>query len=354
MKKILFFFILLAVALNGFGQSLDIVSIFLRGGINDANKMTDAYISPLGTALGTANNSSWNFNYINDKKSHLWIDLKYNYTFVPSSAREFDIYDLNLEEITPSDSEKHIAQTIFGEKTSIQLETKEHIINPLPPFDQKPLATFNSAEGIGMRGLNLPYLNIGTSYRGLILIFRGLPPLPISDSQGSIGLWGIGAGLTFNDLLKPLNDFPVTFRLVAAYSSTIVNVKQDLQPDEAFISISGGPYNNQNFRLKTSDFTAGLFVMKSFKVITTSVGLGYNSIHSTSKLTGTYPIYVKDPASLIGFSVADIEDPISISNNDNYFKAEFNVAARFNFFLINVNYSIGRYDNLTAGIGFIL
>jgi len=354
MKKQIITFTLFFGLAGVYGQSLDFVSIFLRGGINDANKMMDAYVSPLGTALGTANNSSWNFNYINDKKPHLWVDLKYNYTFVPSSDREFDVNKLNLEEIIPSDPNYHIAQTVFGDKTSIQLETKDHIVNPLPPFDSKPLATFNSVEGLGMKGLSLPYLNIGARYKGMMLILRGLPPLPISDSEGSIGLWGIGAGLTFNDVLKPLNDFPVIFRLMAAYSSTTIIVKQDLQPDEAFLSISDGPYNNQNFKLKTSDFTIGLFAMKSFNIITASAGFGYNSIHSTSELTGTYPIYVKDPAGLLGFSVADIEDPISISNSDNYFKAEFNIATKFSFFLLNLNYSIGRYNNLTAGIGFIL
>ena len=354
MKRQIFIFTLFFGLAGVYGQSLDLVSIFLRGGINDANKLTDAYVSPLGTALSTANNSSWNFSYINDKKPHLWVDIKYNYTFVPSSDREFDINDLNLEEIIPSDPNYHIAQTVFGDKTSIRLETKDHIVNPLPPFDSKPLATFNSTEGLGMRGLNLPYLNIGTSYKGTMLVLRGLPPLPISDSEGSIGLWGVGAGVTFNDMIKKLNDFPVTFRLTAAYSSTIINVKQDLQPDEAFLSISGGPYNNQNFRLKTSDFTVGLFALKSFDIITASAGLGFNTIHSTSELTGTYPIYVKDPAGLLGFSVADIEDPISISNSDDYFKAEFGIAAKFNFFLLNINYSIGRYNNLTAGIGFIL
>jgi hypothetical protein len=354
MKKVIIIFSFLFAIAEVYGQSLDLVSVFLRGGINDANKLTDAYVSPLGTALSKANNSSWNFSYINDKKPHLWVDLKYNYTFVPSSDREYDINKLNLEEIIPSDPNYHIAQTVFGDKTSIQLETKDHIVNPLPPFDSKPLATFNSTEGLGMRGLNLPYLNIGTSYKGLILILRGLPPLPISDSEGSIGLWGVGAGVSFNDVLKPLNDFPVIFRLTAAYSSTIINVKQDLQPDEAFLSISDGPYNNQNFKLKTGDFTIGLFAMKSFNIITASAGFGYNYIHSTSELTGTYPIYVKDPAGLLGFSVADIEDPISISNSDNYFNAQFNIAAKFNFFLLNLNYSTGKYGNLTAGIGFIL
>ncbi len=346
--------LIILISLSGYGQSLDFVSIFLRGGLDDANKLTNAYITPLGKALGTANNSSWNFNYINDKKAHLWVDLKYNYTFVPSSDRQFDINDLNLEEIVPSDPDYHIAQTAFGKKESVQLETKEHITNPLPPFEQKPLATFNSVEGSGMKGLNLPYLNVGVSYSGVSLILRGLPPLPISDSEGSLGLWGVGAGITFNDLIKPLSDLPVSFRLTAGYSSAIINVKQNLQPDEAFISISGGPYNNQNFRLKTGDFTASLFALKSFGIITASAGFGYGSIHSTSELTGTYPIYVKDPAGLFGFSVADVEDPISISDGDDYFKAEFAIAAKFDFFLIDVNYSIGRYNNLTAGIGFIL
>ncbi|RLD55586.1 MAG: hypothetical protein DRJ05_12720 [Bacteroidetes bacterium] len=350
--KIIFLFI---ITIQGYSQSLDFASLFLRGGIEDGGKLLNAYVEPLHNTFSAAGNSNWNFpSQSEDSKIHFYFEIKYSYTTVPTSDREYDIYNLGLQELKPSDPSQHIAQTVFGDASAIQLETNDHIVNPWPPFNSKPLATFNSPEGTGIHGMQLPWLHLGINYKGTQVSLRALPPLPIQNGDGNIGLWGIGAGQNINKLIKGLHDFPVEFKLIAAYSRTNLTVKQNLQPDEAFISLSGGPYDNQNFELKTKGYNLDFYVMKKLGLFIFSGGPGYAYSQSDVELTGTYPIYVKDPAGIFGFSIADINDPIDQTLTDGFFKAGLNVAAKFNFLLINIDMQFGKYNTFAGGIGFIL
>ena len=354
MKRFIQIIFLFIITIQGYSQSLDFASLFLRGGVDDAGKLLDAYVGPLHNTFTKAGSSNWIFPYQpDDNKTHFFFEIKYSYTTVPTPDREYDIYKLKLQELQPSDPSQHIAQTIFGDANSIPLETKDQITNPWPPFDSRPLATFDSPEGTGTHGMQLPWLHLGINYKGTQVGLRALPPLPIQNGDGNIGLWGIGVGQNLNKLIKGLQDFPVTFKLTGAFERTNLTVKQNLQPDEAFISLSGGPYDNQDFKLTTQSFNLDFYVMKKVGIFMFSGGPGYTLSHSDVKLSGTYPIYVKDPAGLFGFSVADIEDPIDQTLTDNFFKVGFNVAAKFNFLLINFDMQFAKYNTFAGGLGFI-
>ncbi len=354
MRRFIYLIFFVIMTNQGYSQSLDLASLFLRGGIDDGGKLLNAYVEPLHNTFSAAGNSNWNFPYQpNDNKIHLFFEIKYSYTTVPTSDREYDIYNLKLQELQPSDPSQHIAQTIFGDASSIQLETKDQITNPWPPFNSRPLATFNSPEGTGVHGMQLPWLHLGINYKGTQVSLRVLPPLPIQNGDGNIGLWGIGVGQDINKLIKGLQDFPVDFKLIGAFAKTNLTVKQNLQPDEAFISLSGGPYDNQDFKLTTKSFNLDFYVMKKLGLFMFSGGPGYAFSQSDVKLSGTYPIYVQDPAGIFGFSIADIEDPIDQTLTDNFFKVGFNVAAKFNFLLINLDMQFGKYNTFAGGVGFV-
>ena len=355
MKRFIQIIFLSIITIQGYSQSLDFASLFLRGGIDDGGKLLSAYVEPLHKTFTKAGSSNWIFPYqSDDNKIHLFFEIKYSYTTVPTSDREYDIYNLKLQELQPTNPSQHIAQTIFGDANSIPLETKDEITNPWPPFDSRPLATFDSPEGTGTHGMQLPWLHIGINYKGTQVGLRALPPLPIQNGDGNIGLWGIGVGQNLNKLIQGLQEFPVTFKLIGAFERTNLTVKQNLQPDEAFISLSGGPYDNQDFKLTTKSFNLDFYVMKKVGIFMFSGGPGYTLSQSDVKLSGTYPIYVKDPAGLFGLSIADIEDPIDQTLTDNFFKVGFNVAAKFNFLLINFDMQLGKYNTLAGGLGFIL
>jgi hypothetical protein len=354
MKRLIAIIIVLFTS-QGFSQSIDFVSLFLRGGIDDGGKLLIAYVEPLHNSFSATGNSNWNFPYqSDDNKIHLYFELKYSYTRVPISDREYDINQLELQELTLSDPSQHIAQTIYGSASSIQMETKDHITNPWPPFETRPLATFNTPEGTGTHGMQLPWLHLGINYKGTQVSLRALPPLPIENGNGNIGLWGIGIGQNFNRFIKSLRDFPVEFKLICAFAKTSLKVKQNLQPDEAFISLSGGPYDNQIFELKTKVLNFDLSASKKLGKFTLSGGIGYAHAKSDIKLAGTYPIYIKDPAGLLGFSVADIDDPVNQTLTGNYLKAGINASARFNFLLLSLDMQFAKYNTFAVGIGFVL
>jgi hypothetical protein len=355
MKRLLKLIILILFTTQGVSQSIDFVSLFLRGGIDDGSKLLDAYVEPLHRTFSASSSSNWNFPYQpDDNKIHLYFELKYSYTTVPISDREYDINQLELQELTPSDPSQHISQTIYGSASSIQLETKEYITSPLPPFEPRPLATFNTPEGTGTHGMQLPWLSLGINFKGTQVSLRALPPIPFQNGEGHFGLWGIGIGQNLNQFFNGLQDFPVEFKLSGAFAKTSLKVKQNLQPDEAFISMSEGPYNNQNFELKTKVIDLDLYAIKKLGRFIISGGLGFASAQSDVKLTGTYPIYVKDPAGLFGFSVADIDDPVNQRLTDNYLKVGINAATKLNFLLISFDMQFAKYNTFALGIGFVL
>ncbi|MGQ9799926.1 MAG: DUF6588 family protein, partial [Ignavibacterium sp.] len=110
MKKELFLIFFLAILHTANSQVISSTEI-IKSGVNDANKILNAYLKPLEKELCSASGSGF-INEINtDNKPKFSINIIMIGSISPKKDRTYDVNNLNLENIKPSDENKTVAQT---------------------------------------------------------------------------------------------------------------------------------------------------------------------------------------------------------------------------------------------------
>ncbi len=339
---------------NVFSQNLSYTSDLLQGGIEDGSKLIKAYLTPLGKSIGSATNNGWFSSTMSDKNFKFYFNIKFAIVLIPSSDKEYDVEKLGLTKVIPSDANKTIAQTLFGEKTSIQLETKERVPSTSFPFSMKPLKTFNTVEGSGNGYLPLPFAQFGVSNYNINLTFRYLPKISISNDEAKLGIWGMGFQSNINHYIKPLKELPFDLSVNLAYTITNMLIKLELKPEPAHINMAKGPYDNQKLDMSFSALNTALYASKTYKSITFFGGIGYNYSKSDFNILGNYPIYVKDQTNTFGFSIMDVKDPIYFSSKHNEFKGDIGFQLDYKIMKFMSEFILAKYNTLNLSIGVVL
>ncbi len=361
---LIFFILLIATKINAqVIQSIDAI----KGSINDAEKLTRAYVTPLERGFGSIGSNGW-VNFSNSTKNKLFtfdVGVQFTMAITPEIDRTYDVNDLNLEELKASDPNQTVAQTVSGSSESIWLETKDTYRTPAagwPPYKESPVYKFKTAEGTGYPLSALPMLTLGVKTFGTQLTLRGLPQITLSDVNSKIYSYGAGIQLNafeflnkfFSNLKKPLG---IEVSILAAYQETRVDYNPDVKPDTAQIGISlgdNGPYDNQDFMLKTKSIPIQAVFSKQWKVFTFYGGLGYNFTSSEVALTGNYPVYSNDPSNSFQVIVDDITDPFAYSQTHDEFRVDLGMVFQYGIIKMRTNYTFAKYDvfNLSIDLSF--
>ena len=112
----------------------------------------------------------------------------------------------------------------------------------------------------------------------------------------------------------------------------------------------GKPQNDPRQQLMDYSMNAWLFqalISKKISVITFYGGIGFNTIKTSSDLTGSY-IIVDDPSGRNDFI---LKDPVSLSFKNKSLKVTAGVRFKFGPIYLNGDYSIQEYNTLSVGLG---
>ena len=308
----------LLFAWNPANAQLGEIRAFLESGEANANKLAEAYTSPLPTGLSTALNSGWATGAAPTKKLGFSIQVRAAFAAVPSSGTTFDANELGLENVTVTGSSSN---TISGGSGSGQTIS-----------DLSNSYSFSIPGGTGVDIVPAAMIqgNVGL-IKGTDITVRYIPETDIGD-YGSISVVGAGIKHGLNQWLPGGKLLPVDISVMAAFSQTDLN---------ATISSSAEQFVNTT----TETFVFNALVGKTLPFISAYAGVGFQTGTFNLDMLGDYTIESN------GIS-QNYNDPVSFSSDsDAAIHALAGAQFKLAIFRIFAEVTLAEYTTYNAGIG---
>ncbi len=321
MKKIVYvsLVLLFTTLSNSFGQK-EIID-FLNAGVEDANALGQAYLEPYGEMLGVNLNGGW----YNSAKVHkvLGFDIMFSasYTTVPTGGKSFDANEIGLKNI--SSSGDGITPTMAGKPSQEQSFY----------FNDDP----NHTDVLKIKGSDLDYFvspmlqaAVGLPFHTEI-IGRYMPTVDMSD-YGKVSLWGLGIKHSVKDYIPFLKRVPMLqLSVLGAYTNFSSTLGVEYGGDSGDLDIGANAYS------------ARILAGVNLPVICFYTGMGYGSTSSNFDVLGSF--------SGIPGELSAVENPISLAYSTDGFDFNVGMRLRLAIFAIYVDYTVGDYSVITAGVG---
>jgi hypothetical protein len=330
---------------------------FFAGGVSDAEKLFEAYVTQWANAIGTSLSGGWYNTAKPHKLGGFDITFTTNISFVPEDAKTFDLAELGLSSNVQLPSGNTLAPSVAGEDIS-----GPDLTYSIQDYD---VATLPTPQGTGVGFMLTPMAQIGI---GLIkdteINFRFLPNVKLLDF-GKLKLWGIGGKHSIKQWIPALKKMPVlNLSLMGGYTKFSSSFNLSVAPENidsrpGFDRTTGAvSFDNQTLDLTVKSFTVNLLVSANLPIICFYGGLGIANSKTELALNGYYPIpTIELPStSPVVTDESATKDPVSleIKNNDGKpTKPRINVGLRLKLGVITIHgdYTYANYSNVTAGLG---
>ncbi|WP_419214037.1 DUF6588 family protein [Maribacter sp. X9] len=310
----------------------------LAAGLEDAEKFTTDYLSPLSESVVYNMGTGWyntadakplggfeisiignisGFKNKQDKKAFVLDPNDYqNIDFVenPGVARE--------------------VSTALGDINGIEVfvESQAGGVTVRETFE---LPSGLSGEGVDFVPSGYVQASVGL-IKGTELKARFLPKMNFEDA--SVGLIGFGIQHDFAKLLPADKVLPVAISAVIGYT----NVSGDYDFTNAKL-IEG---KNQRIEASINTWVFSGVVSTKLPVINFYGGLGYVTGKSTTDVLGEYRV-TKGP-----FRSETYTDPFSITKKVNGVTGTIGTKLKLGFFRLNAEYNLGEFNTATVGVNF--
>ncbi len=343
---------------------------FMRAGKEDANKLINAYMSPLMTGWASGINNGW----YNTAKPHgtggFDITASFGVFFIPTDAMTFNPSSLGLNSVeaaNPSgkaDVDVNNAPTAFSDKQGPTWQV--NYPNNADP-NRKSFASFEIPKGPGVSLFaTLPTAQFAIGiYKNTEVMLRFLPEINAAGVKAS--LFGFGIKHDIKQWIPGVKDMPFDLSAIFAYSTSKASYTMD--GDKALMppldsnkvplpgSLATADYQNQTLEFKTSGWMLGLIVSKKLGPLTPYLGVNYNNSSVEMNMKGTYPVTIYNPAYNNGNGsfgrneVLNVSDPIALTGSANGFRANAGFRIKLLILTIHADYTFAKYNMLTAGVG---
>lgn len=332
------------------------VEALMRGGLNDANLLLEAYLSPFGRGFGADLNNGW----FNTARTHkfLGFDLTVtaNAAIAPISAKTFDLSTLGLQNLRldNSNADPNTPTVVGDEQPGPEMTLV--LNNPATGQDQV-ISRFRMPQGIGFRAV--PSAMIQASL-GIVsntdVILRFFPETEFDSDVGKLRLFGLGVKHDLSQWLPGGGFLPFDLSILAGY--TVFQVQSgdiSLQPDPDAVP-TGATYSEQKVEIEATSYTVNLLVSKQLAILTLFGAIGIESSSVDLRVKGTYPVTVidDDPSSPhFGQKIIeDFVDPTNISfDGVNNRRATVGIRLHLLLLTLHGSYTFSSYPVATLGVG---
>lgn len=313
------------------------IAEFLQGNVDDAKKLSNAYLEPFGKMFGTSLNGGWYQAAAPHKLFGFDVTFTTSVVTAPSSAKSFDINDLNLSTLSVVGSNS-IAPTIAGSTSAPR---------PQLAYNLAPTKTFDLPKGAGLPFTPMMMIQgaIGLPFHSELTL-RFLPSVNV-PKVGKVSLWGIGAKNEFKEFIPGLKLVPIDLSIMVGYTKFSSEFDVNYKPDPANIpsGYTAADFKGQKLALDASGFTARLLVGKSIPFLSVYAGLGYSHATTDFGLKGNYPIGIEPTYARV------INDPFILAFTHSNFSANAGFRVRLGVISFNFDYTVGEYALYAAGLG---
>ena len=348
MKKqlIIFFGLLCWIGTSSSYAQIGDIGELLRAGAEDAETITQSYLSPIPSGLGGDINSGWTTSAKPHKTLGFDLQVRAALAFVPTSDQNFNLNDLSLQKVRPADPNNTISPTVGGDDNF----GPEVIVEE----DGEELTRFNLPEGSGYSFVPAPMVQASVgAIKNTDVIVRYVPEVTLDDSKFNMTGFGIKHGL--NQWLPAGDLLPVNISILAGYTNINLKSEFDVQPEQGAIPNPENPdaatsdFDNQRGEVALNTFTIKALVGKDLPFISFYGGLGYENSAMDVDITGEYPV----SARIGGIQAYDVvEDPFKYDREGkNKFSLLGGVTLKLTFIHIFGEFNLAKYPTANAGIG---
>ena len=331
MKNVFFLFTILC-GLQSVAQSN--INEVLAGGLNDAERFTNDYLSPVLEGAMYSMSSGW-YNTADAKPfGGFEISVIANMSSFKNKA------DKKAFEFNTADYENF--QLASGGTTQM-VSTALGDIEGVEVFLEGPGGAdridFELPTGLASEGINFiptAYLQASVGLiKGTEIKARFLPKINTDDV--SVGLYGVGIQHDFTKHLPADKILPIAISGVIGYTHL------DATYDFSNTSIIGGTDQKIDVGMNTWVFQA--VVSTKLPIINFYGGVGYLTGKSTTDVLGTY-IVESGPFQ------TTYTDPFSIKKDASGVTGNIGAKLKLGFFRLHADYTLAAFNNLSIGINF--
>ena len=304
---------------------------FLVLGVEFAEEIVSAYTQPGAEGLLYGLTGGWYNSAVVRDKWQVEISIVTNGSFVPSESRSFFIDTGRFENLTTIQGEAVVkVPTILGGTG----QTVQFVADVDGEFYQ-----FESPEGIGLSDANIlpnAFLQVKLGLPKYTEAgVRVFPKLNIDDVE--FGLYGFSAQHEFSRWLKPVQNSPIAFSAMVAYTRLYTDYNFETGGD-----VIG---EDQRINIRMNSWLFELIASTKFKKLNIYGGLGYVTGDADTRLRGSYEFQVfATPLSFV--------DPFDFQNEVDGIRANIGLNLRLGWFGLNTAYTFQGFNNFSFGMSF--
>ncbi len=325
-------------SINGSAQpDLDVL---LRGGVEDANTLMEAYIDPVAKGVSASLVNGWYNTAKTHKPGRFDITITANAVFIPDDDLMFDVNNLTLNNVRLVTPEDGMVPTLAG---------PDDVSSTYEYYDDDGIfqGTFDGPDGFdlkgnfGMQAIPVPMVQVGVGLvKNTDLKIRFTPRMKFEGVEfqvlGGALMHDIGQYIFGDSENSP-------FDLSAMVGYTHITMEYDM-------TTTGTEEIDTENGITKLDITGLTFqgiISKRFSVLTLYAGAGYNVSTSDFAVEGDYDI--KDDLGLVEETVTD---PIDLSYQLNSPRLTAGFRLKLAVVSLHVDYTLQKYNTLSAGFGF--
>lgn len=341
MKKFALLILMLVCAVSMKAQEDDGLESILYANIQDANKLTQAYLNPGMKGLIYGMNSGWYHTAQAHKTFGFDFSFGLNASMVPSKDELFKFADLGLSSSTTSTS--LTGATVAGTNTLEAPVTVTAVIEG-QTVSKTFLMPAGVKEDLPLNAVPTPSVQFTLGLpKQFDVMVRLVPEVGSEDVKGN--LFGIGIKKEITSLFGPIEKLPLHISVLGAYTNMDVNY--NIQNDSSI------PGANQVATFNLSSYTVQAIASINFPIINFYGGIGYGAGTSDLKMLGTYVLEYETGQPFPNDTVEKtVTDPINLDFDASGVRATVGTRLSLGFFKIFADYTIQEYNTLAAGIAF--
>ncbi|MEH6679132.1 MAG: DUF6588 family protein [Sediminicola sp.] len=334
MRKML---LLLGMASSGLLSAQSNINDLLAAGLDDAERFTNAYLSPVSEGALYALSSGW-YNTA-DAKPFLGFEIsvignmtgfknKDDKTSFVLNTADYE----NLQFVDMSTSKR--VSTGLGDIEGVMVFVEGEIAPGVTTREEFELPSGLAAEDLNF--IPSAYLQAAVGLiKGTELKVRFLPKIATDDV--SIGLYGVGLQHEFTKHLPADKLWPVAISAVIGYTHL------DGTYDFSNTDIIEG--ENQRIDAVMNTWTFQAVASTRLPIINFYGGIGYLTGKSETDILGTYVVGS-------GPFQETYTDPFSVDTKASGVTGTVGAKLKLGFFRLNVDYTMAEFNNLSLGVNF--
>lgn len=356
----------------------------LGSGVEDADKLLNAYFQPFGESFAIGLGQNWYNTAAPLKLLRFNVQVGASLVMVPTEKQTFDPTALGMTNLRPLGNSSSTILGPNGSGPGYELSTQD----PTNPANRLVIDTLNGlTQGLGLNFMAAPFAQVNLGLiKGTEVSVRYVPTLDLASLGGGVngkfGLWGIGVKHDIKQWIPVVSKLP--FSLSGYFNYTQLNFELGVSlpgpesktyeaytpptgpgwtpPTVGFDYVGGsaGNYSGQAIAMDATSMGYGIIVSKKLLAFTPYVSLGMQRATFSLRTTGDYAILsglkvngATDPEpGAFREQYRVFNEPINISPDAiNSFRYSAGLRVKLLILGIHAEYfGIGGYTGVNAGV----